>query len=206
MALPTADFFDVLLTFLSSIKVSFSIRSSKLCSLQVTGIAFNLSGVVPFTQSLKKQGRRLNATREQRLTPTYAPDRSLLVKVREPKPSLKVRLESSPSDLLVGEEWGGNLILQNVGSVSLRDLRVIVDDSTSLQVLGLEDQDAKQDSEGDHLVLRNDLDLDLPRDIELPSGILEAGASIEVPIAIRGVSAGLNETRCLFVFEVSVWK
>lgn len=161
---------------------------------------------MPFTQSLKKQGRRLNATREQRLTPTYAPDRSLLVKVREPKPSLKVRLESSPSDLLVGEEWGGNLILQNVGSVSLRDLRVIVDDSTSLQVLGLEDQDAKQDSEGDHLVLRNDLDLDLPRDIELPSGILEAGASIEVPIAIRGVSAGLNETRCLFVFEVSVWK
>lgn len=185
------------------IQVSFSIQSSKLSSLQVTGLSFLLSGIVPFSQSLKKRGRRLNATREQRLTPTYAPDQSLLVKVRAPKPSLKIQLKEGPLELFTGEERKATLILQNVGSVSLQDLRVLVEDPSAFQVLDQDFESKKENVETASVFVRNDLDGEVPIEIELPMGKLEAGASLELQVAFRGVSAGLNEARCLFVYEVS---
>ena len=42
-----------------------------------------------------------------------------------------------------------------------------------------------------------------PLRIELPGGVLQAGASVELPARLRGAALGSLEPRCLAVFRVS---
>lgn len=118
------------------LQISLSVKASSIQTLEFTHVTFAFHKLLPCRQSLTRRGKRLHATKAQRLTPTYAPDTSLSVSIRPPRPNLAVSLDALPLALGQGESSTVSIELSNTGGAPLRDLRLLVSDPSVLSVVG----------------------------------------------------------------------
>ncbi|WFD39100.1 uncharacterized protein MJAP1_002071 [Malassezia japonica] len=77
-------------------------------------IHYRLEGV-PVRQAMEKYGKRLQATKAQRITPTYAPDTTLQVHVRQDLPRLTTTVEG-PHTAYVGESISLRIAVRSEGA------------------------------------------------------------------------------------------
>ena len=80
----------------------------------------------PCTQSLERRGRRLHATKAQRVSPTYAKDTSLTVEIGESRPSFALEWVDVPDELFVGEQATVSLRVRNTGKVAVENLQLAI--------------------------------------------------------------------------------
>lgn len=91
--------------------------------LHITHLEYLLEDTARITQPLARRGARLNATREHRIHPTYAPDVLPTVDVRAALPLLAVEMEA-PATAFVGETLPLRIVIRNTGSRAAEDVRL----------------------------------------------------------------------------------
>ncbi|PWN20691.1 hypothetical protein BCV69DRAFT_312642 [Microstroma glucosiphilum] len=172
-------------------------KASSLGQFRATSIIFRLGGIALFSQSLHKNGRRLNETKEQRVSrkATYAPDETLAVVIGEPCPILEAHLVNCPTALGFGEEVDVVLRLTNRGNVSTkRGVRMMADQPEMCTLAAASEQPGPLVTVPNSLtppqlitILRSDEDL-------------EAGQTVDKTMRLRGALIGKNIVlRLLFV-------
>jgi hypothetical protein len=90
----------------------------------IKGIKYLLERVVPGIHDFQKRGRRLNDTKEQRTSVTYAADTSLVYTVAPRMPLLDVQFQQFPETLFSGEVIKTVLIIANKGERALTSLKL----------------------------------------------------------------------------------
>nr|XP_019050343.1 hypothetical protein I302_00772 [Kwoniella bestiolae CBS 10118]OCF29273.1 hypothetical protein I302_00772 [Kwoniella bestiolae CBS 10118] len=111
-----------------TLSISVTPRSASVSTLNLSNVTFLFHQFFPCTQSLVRKGKRLHATKAQRVNPTYAEDQSLTVSITPSKASLFVELEGIPERLYEGEVVEGKLRLINRGKLGVGDVGMIWDE------------------------------------------------------------------------------
>lgn len=114
--------------------VTIDVTANKSGALSFESVTFLFHGFLPYTQPLRRRGKRLAATKEQRIRPTYGEDRSLRVSISEAMPCLSAEMLDWPSELYEGEEVQVTLTLRNTGSLPVRDIALSVSERGWLRV------------------------------------------------------------------------
>lgn len=104
-----------------------TVKASKEGTFTLKAVNFRYNRSLACTESLRRQGNRLFATKAHLLDPTYAEDSSLKIIVKPPQPILQVFCSEASPVLHAGESHSLVLTLLNAGSRDLRDLRVLCD-------------------------------------------------------------------------------
>ena len=117
-------------------------------TIEFTHVVFDFHKLLSCRQALTRRGKRLHATKAQRLTPTYAPDTSLAVSIRPPRPNLAVEVDGLPLALGQGESRRADVELRNTGGAAMKGLRVLVSDPSVLAVSDEEKENSAPDSLG----------------------------------------------------------
>lgn len=103
-------------------------------TIEFTHVVFSFHKLLSCRQPLARRGKRLHATKAQRLTPTYAPDTSLAVSIRPARPNLAVEVDGLPLALGQGESRRVDIELRNTGGAAMKGLRVLVSDPSVLAI------------------------------------------------------------------------
>ena len=88
----------------------------------------------PCTQSLRKRGKRLHATKAQRLKPTYADDATLTIDVGESRPQLIADLLDVPVVLYAGEIVEAVIRLKNVGRGAIEEVQLLMNETGAIRL------------------------------------------------------------------------
>lgn len=107
-------------------------------------VGFTVNGLLHCQESMIRKGKRLQLTREHLLSPTYAQDTSLKVTVKDPVPKLEVDGTALPSRLLAGETILSHIIVNNITSQQIANIRVMSSHSNFLLPL--------ENSSGEHML------------------------------------------------------
>ena len=83
----------------------------------VSSVSFRFNRFFPVTQSLARRGKRLHATKAQRLNATYGADTSLRIEIVPPRPRIRAEWVDLPSTAYEGEEVRIGLRVELVGGV-----------------------------------------------------------------------------------------
>lgn len=127
---------EVQLAPLESRSISLRVTATSAGRLQPVQVDFSFHNILPCTQSLEKRGKRLFATKQDRLTPTYAKDKSLAIEVRGARPRIQINLELGSEPLYQGEIRKGSLVIVNTGSTTVTSLRMLVSEPGWLRFSG----------------------------------------------------------------------
>ncbi|KAN0065887.1 hypothetical protein ACQY0O_001018 [Thecaphora frezii] len=180
-------------------RLSIPIRVGEVGTFRVTHVSFILADELPFDQALEKRGKRLTATKEQRLQPTYALDESLRLTVHEPEPAVSAHLVSPPTTLLLGEECRVELRVGNAGLTDVQDVRILCNQPDSAAAL-LGAAEAVGAETADSLTLANDLKPSAIQILVERGERLSAGEERSVTMLLRGTRPGIVELAWLLVF------
>jgi len=82
----------------------------------------------------EKKGKRLNATREQRMNVMYSEDKSLLFTVTPPMPLLDVVFHSKPTSVFAGETTKIILEINNKGNCTLKNLKLVMNQNSLVYI------------------------------------------------------------------------
>lgn len=167
--------------------ISLAITPRAAGSLTLSSVSFNFHRCVPVTESLERHGRRLHATKAQRVTPTYLPDTTLTIHAAEGAPRVVAHLRGVPDLLYEGEVVDAELVLHNAGRTEVERLEAVC---SHYGVLSLP-QTAAPDT------LPNVIPTATP--IELVKSI-PAGESVTLPVRITALSTGTLELLALIVY------
>ncbi|KAE8270957.1 hypothetical protein A4X09_0g1379 [Tilletia walkeri] len=181
-----------------SCTIRLRVAAAKIGRYRVRGVSFTVANTIPFFQIFNKKGARLYATKEHKTTPSYAADRTLVVRVRESRPQLTVELVEPPESLHHGEEAQMTARLINVGHDDMYDIRFLTSDTSCLSLKRPNDS---YDAGADTLELSDSLTEDAPVEIALPSLKLGKGESVEVVLRVRASSTGPLALRGLLVYQ-----
>ncbi|OCF74953.1 hypothetical protein I204_03799 [Kwoniella mangroviensis CBS 8886] len=116
-----------------TISISVTPLSASLSTIKLSNVTFLFHEFLPCTQSLIRKGKRLHATKAQRINPTYAEDQSLTVSITPSQAGLYVELEGIPEMLYEGEEVEGKVRLKNRGKLKIGNLGMIWNDYGSIR-------------------------------------------------------------------------
>ena len=89
---------------------------------------------LPCTQDLRRRGKRLHATKAQRLTPTYAEATTLTIIAGPPRPQLTVEAVDLRPMVYAGEEVSGALRITNIGKVAVEDVQVLTSEAGAIRL------------------------------------------------------------------------
>lgn len=180
-------------------------------------IQFRYNRMLLCKQDLSRRGPRLQATKAQMLEPTYAIDASLSLVVTPPQPRLQVQVKRPLPTLFEGEVHTTVLVLQNTGSRTLQDLRVLCDNDFAIMskpdlgvyrkswsCTGADSRTEPSIVYGGHELEHNSLVSAVPTRISLPPDGLKPGQKTEWPVTVRGPSVGHHKLRWLFAFYTTV--
>ncbi|KAI9480322.1 MAG: ER-golgi trafficking TRAPP I complex 85 kDa subunit-domain-containing protein [Benjaminiella poitrasii] len=184
-------------------------------SIQVTGLHYTLNELVHTFRPFSKKGRRLNRTKEELMSVTYAADRSLDILVTSPMPLLDLAFHHVPEAILSGEVIQAVLEINNKGNKGLTALRLKTSHSSFICVGNPEDMDkdiySMNGTTPDKMDLDNQLFDSSIITIPLPArkdqehshehGIVLPGETTLVPIWIRGDRIGKHMFRFLFSYQ-----
>ncbi|MFT7809625.1 trafficking protein particle complex subunit 8 isoform X3 [Arapaima gigas] len=198
---------------------------------RVEGVVFSDGMFVRGRQDLEIQGPRLNGTKEEKTSVRHGPDRRLDPIITPPMPLLEVFFINFPTALLCGEIRKAYVEFANVSKVPLTGLRVVskrpefftfgshASALTPLSPGASENCSAYKtvvtgssgpSSSGAAATLVSPLDFgargDGPQsgvvEIPLPDSVLQPGASIQLPMWLRGPDReGVHEINFLFYYE-----
>lgn len=174
-----------------------TLKASSLGQFRASSVTFRLGGIALFSQKLRKDGRRLNETREQRVSrkATYAPDEALAVVIGEPAPILEAQLIDCPTILGFGEEVEVKLRLTNRGNVPAKQGILMLADQPGMITL-----EAASSQPGPLVTLSNALKPPQPIIVLGSDEELKAGQTIDKTMRLRGASIGESIIlRLLFV-------
>ncbi|KAJ1772033.1 hypothetical protein EV179_001364 [Coemansia sp. RSA 487] len=91
-------------------------------SLSILGANYLLCDILPTFKSLRIPGRRLNDTKEQRLSVTYAPETTLGFCIDPNLPHLEMALEEFPDALMSGSMCQVSLRVKNCGTLPCKSM------------------------------------------------------------------------------------
>ncbi|PKI85259.1 hypothetical protein MVES_000969 [Malassezia vespertilionis] len=113
---------DIALEAQETRRISIHARIALPGAYRLERITFRLGGTVLVMQSMQKRGPRLQCTKEQRITPAYAPDETLTVQVCEHVPRLAIDLCKLPEKAYAGQRLSLILGLSNPSPAPLSHL------------------------------------------------------------------------------------
>ena len=117
---------EVTLQPYASIDVRLALTALCTTVLAIPHVSFLFHRFFPCTQSLHRSGKRLHATKAQRIAPSYADPTILTIDVGARRPQMSAELADIPTDLLAGEEVQGMLQLVNVGKVAVEEIQLFM--------------------------------------------------------------------------------
>lgn len=189
---------EVVLQPLEERNVEISVSSTRPRKICCIGVSYRLQHAIPFFERLKRQGRRLNDTKQQRASKTsvYAPCEATTVVVHEAEAALSASFVDAPSELGLGEEVAVLLSLKNAGRAPLRKLRAYVAPNDALL-----DASSILASQNHVLQSSNSLRVTPGLCVPLKDGQLSSDSNFDWRIQLRGVSLGMIQLRVLLVYE-----
>ncbi|KAG0191141.1 Trafficking protein particle complex 8 [Apophysomyces sp. BC1034] len=206
---------EIILEPLEKRTISLAMIPRREGSIVVQGLHYTLNGLVHTFRPFHKKGRRLNSTKEQRITPTYAPDCTLDILVTSPMPLLDLAFHNFPETILSGEVVQAVLEINNKGNKGLTALRLKSSHPSFLCVGNPEDMDRSiydldQQTPDETCVLDNRLFDPSVISIPLPAssgeksnerGTVSPGKTTLVPLWIRGDRIGRHAFKFLFSYQ-----
>lgn len=117
--------------------ISIPVVASKTATVTISSVSFSFHRFFPCEQSLEQRGKRLHATKAQRITPTYGKDNSLVVEIGQPRPILCIEWETLPDEVYAGEQVQAKLRIRNAGKVAVDNVQL----ATSDQVITILDSE-----------------------------------------------------------------
>uniref|UniRef100_A0A4W3GTN5 Trafficking protein particle complex subunit 8 n=1 Tax=Callorhinchus milii TaxID=7868 RepID=A0A4W3GTN5_CALMI len=194
------------------------------------GIAGKLSPAISVRgrQDLEIQGPRLNSTKEEKTSVKYGPDRRLDPIITEIMPLLEVFFLNFPTGLLCGEMRKAYVEFVNVSKCPLTGLKVVCKDpaffsfGSKAAVLTPLSPSASENCSAYKTVVTDcacmssapttsvspaDFGIDSKKppwviDVPLPDSVLLPGASVQLPMWLRGPDEeGVHEINFLFYYE-----
>lgn len=175
----------------------------------VTGLHYTLNELVHTFKPFVKRGKRLNRTKEERMSVVYACDRSLDILVTSPMPLLDIAFHHVPETVLSGEVVQTVLEINNKGNKGLTALRLKASHPSFICVGNPEDMDkdiyAAHPSTLDKMQIDNHLFDPSVISIPLPEndgrGTVKPGETTLVPLWIRGDRIGKHTFKLLFSYQ-----
>jgi hypothetical protein len=110
------------------------ITATKPGTITIKSVKFDFHRFFPCEQPLARRGRRLHATKQQRVEPTYANDTSLYVEIQQARPVMSASLEGIPDVIFVGEQVGGTLVIRNEGKIAFGGVQLFVNELGSVRL------------------------------------------------------------------------
>lgn len=159
-------------------------------ALTVKAARFTFHRFLPIVQSLERRGRRLHATKAQRLTPTYAADTSLTVHVENTTPRVIAHIIGVPDVVYAGEVVDAELRLRNSGTLPVEDVQLL---TSHYGVISLASDETQAGP------LSNAISPNRPFAI-YPDAI-QPGEDVAIPIRFSYPSVGRLELLALAVFS-----
>lgn len=160
--------------------------------ITIKSASFLFHGFLPVLESLERRGRRLHATKAQRLTPTYAKDTSLTLHAETAAPRLAADLIGVPSSVYAGEIIAAELHLRNSGTLPVEDVQLV---SNHYGVLTLSNtQQSESPSTTSNIISAN-------KPISLHSKAIPPGETAVVPVTFMAVVPGKLELLGLAVYS-----
>jgi hypothetical protein len=99
--------------------------ASPISSFTVSTVSFRFNRFCPVTQLLAKRGKRLHASKAQRLNATYGPDTSLKVELAASRPRIRAEWVYLPAAAYEGEEVHVGLRIELIGGAqAVQDLEL----------------------------------------------------------------------------------
>lgn len=206
-------------------QIRIPITCSANASFRITSVSYILNGTLKCTESLQRQGKRLSETKEHRLEPTYAQDKSLDVLVRDPIPRLDIDLTSLPTDLHAGETVTCDIAISNTSAVNVPDLHLITSHPNFVPVVGDSSGEfplltrrcnsfsraaiySHAEKQIDTMQVSSDLTPNTPSSIPITANTEKEQASpstqsMSAPVVIRGDSAGVFTLSFMFLYRSS---
>ncbi|KAL1410386.1 hypothetical protein Q8F55_004396 [Vanrija albida] len=154
---------------------------------------FNFHRFFPCVESLERRGRRLNNTKAQRLTPTYAKDTTLTVHVEASSPRVAIEMFGVPESLYEGEVVEAQIKLQNRGALAVENVQLV---TNVYGILTLQEHTQHTDTPTS---ISNTIQPKSP--LALYPGTIAPGDTAEVGVRFTAPSAGPVELLALAVFS-----
>lgn len=185
-----------------AVQIQIPVRATALGSFAFTSVSYRFNDLLPTTESLVRKPTRLSDTRDQLKTATYVADVSLAVTIQPPVPILNVSLEQLPAQLGAGEMRRVALRVTNCGQVGLTRLRAVCGEPSVALFLTEGEEVGSVSAEGrERVTVSNSLSAGGSTVLPLGGDVLAPGASVEVPLLLRGDSAGHHTLRWMFAFQ-----
>lgn len=166
------------------------VTSIELGTISFKSISYRFSGLLPITESLQDRYSVPTAARPDK--PSIRNHEPLLAQISEPIPRVTLNLGSLPTRLFHGESRSVTLTVTNVGEEALDEVYVLTSHPAHVMVGS---EAGATGSAGPSL-------LPLPPSALVGAGQrLQPGASLDVPLLVRGDEVGGNALRLLCAFR-----
>lgn len=113
----------------------------------VSSVSFRFNRFFPVTQFLARRGKRLHATKAQRLNAIYGTDTSLRIEIVPPRPRIRAEWVDLPSTAYEGEEVRIGLRVELVGGVQSVEALDLTCASPGVLRLSREDCESERDDD-----------------------------------------------------------
>ncbi|KAK1228620.1 hypothetical protein PQX77_008273 [Marasmius sp. AFHP31] len=184
--------------------IPIAVKSSKATNFIISHARYYFLSLLPATESLACQGRRLHGTPAQRQTPTYAPDVLLKVEVAEADHKLLANfIDQRRMILHQGENTQLRLWLSNAGGKSISEAWIVSDSGDEFWLSDGDDgsEDEEFPKEQQSLPCDNSLAPRDPHRIISSGSILASGDDLEVPLTFHADRLGENHFSLLIVYR-----
>lgn len=180
---------EVALDPYESRQVALTVTPKGAGTLTVKAAQFTFNRFLPTTQNLERRGRRLHATKAQRVTPTYTADTSLTVHVESSTPRVAAHIIGVPDAVLAGEVVDAELRLRNSGAKPVEDVQLL---TSHYGVISL--PDASVPSPVPNAIAPN-------RSFSVHAGLIQPGEDVAIPIRFSYPTPGRLELLALATFS-----
>lgn len=194
-------------------KVRLRIDPFTMGDLRIHGIVWTLADVITGKRSFDLKGRRLNETKNQRISVMHQEDRRMHIKIIAEMPRIEMELIDLPSHMWTGELKKCVLEIKNVGKLAMSNLYlktshpnlIEIGPPSKLDVPIFEMQEldlSSSSSRSSKLVATPSsefiTDLSL---FKLPVAQIAPGQSIKLPVFVRGGKAATYNLLCMAYYE-----
>ncbi|RXK41319.1 hypothetical protein M231_01469 [Tremella mesenterica] len=173
--------------------LSIDIKANTPVSFSLKSVEFMFHRFFPCSQSLERKGRRLHSTKEQRLTPTYAKDTSLQVRVEAGRPSVQAEFVGLPDVMYAGEALRVELRIRNTGREVVRDFGIFVGERLSIRLAGSYDPSSEMTTLSNHIPN--------PKIVPLCEDDIPPGESRMISVVLTTFDVGMIDVLALLVFS-----
>ncbi|WVQ79020.1 hypothetical protein IAT38_001112 [Cryptococcus sp. DSM 104549] len=174
--------------------ITLSITPTTATTLRLSTVSFLFHNFFPCVQSLERHGKRLQATKAQRMTPTYAEDPSLSVAVLPARARIEVELEGVPDVVHEGEEVRAVVRVVNKGKAGVEDVGMVWSEEGMVR---RDESDTKHDNT--LTSIPNRITPNSPT--SLHPGPIPPGETITVPVIITTSRPGRIDLCGLIIFS-----